>query len=132
MKRVFLLSVAVAFAAVACGEDSSSRNPLVPGSGAPGPSGATITIGANGAVSPANVTVAIGQSVTFVNNDSRAHEMSSDPHPDHTDCPSINALTVISSGQTKLTNAFPSGGSCGFHDHGDPNNNSLRGRITIQ
>ncbi len=131
MKRVLIFMFAAVVAA-ACGSSGSNRNPLVPDSGAPGPSGATITIGANGAVSPANVTIAVGQSVTFVNNDARAHEMASDPHPDHTDCPSINALQVVSSGQTKLTNAFTSAGSCGYHDHGDPNNNSLRGRITIQ
>ena len=131
MKRVLVFIVAASIAA-ACGSSSGGGNPLVPDSGGPGASGATITIGANGAVSPANVTIAIGQSVTFVNNDSRAHEMASDPHPNHTDCPSVNALHVISSGQTKLTTAFNRAGSCGYHDHGDPNNNSLRGRITIQ
>ena len=130
MKRVLFLSLVLAIA-VAC-DDNGNGNPLVPDSGSPGPSGATITIGTNGAVSPANVTIAVGQSVTFINNDSRGHEMSSDPHPDHNDCPGINALQTVSPGETKLTNAFTSAGSCGYHDHGDPNNNSLRGRITIQ
>ena len=129
MKRVLIITLAVALA-VACDDDSN--NPLVPDSGSPGPSGATITIGANGAVSPANVTIAVGQSVTFINNDARQHRMTSDPHPDHFDCPSINAVDAISSGQTKLTNSFTSAGSCGFHDHDDPNNSGLRGRITIQ
>ena len=31
----------------------------------------------------------VGQSVTFVNTDSRSHDMESDPHPAHTACPSI-------------------------------------------
>jgi plastocyanin len=132
MKRVLYFGLALAIAvAVAC-DDDGNGNPLVPDGGSPGPSGATITIGADGAVSPANVTITTGQSVTYINNDSRAHEMASDPHPDHNSCPSINALQVVSPGQTKLTNAFNNTGSCGYHDHGDPTNNSLRGRITIQ
>ena len=132
MKRVLYFGLALAIAvAVAC-DDDGNGNPLVPDGGSPGPSGATITIGANGAVSPANVTITTGQSVTYINNDSRAHEMASDPHPDHNSCPSINALQVVSPGQTKLTNAFNNTGACGYHDHGDPTNNSLRGRITIQ
>ena len=115
--------------AVSCG---GNKNPLSPGTGGPGPSGATVTISATGAVDPKQVTVTSGQSVTFVNNDSRAHQITSDPHPDHTHCPSINALGTLQPGQTKLTNAFSTGASCGFHDHGDPNNQNLQGRITVQ
>lgn len=100
--------------------------------GTPGPSGATITIGANGAVSPAQVTIAVGQSVTFVNNNSRGHDMSSDPHPSHTDCPQVNAVGTLATGQTKLTNAFTTARTCGFHDHNQPENSSLQGRIVIQ
>ena len=88
----------------ACG--GSSPDGPSGSSGGPGPSGATITIGSNGAVSPSRVTIGVGQSVTFVNNDSRVHDMASDPHPAHTDCPSMNAAGNLSPGQTKLTNAF--------------------------
>jgi plastocyanin len=117
----------------ACGGSSngSPTSPSPSGSG-PGPSGATITIGANGAVSPAQVTIAVGQSVTFVNNDSRAHEMESDPHPIHTDCPSMNAVGNLTAGQTKLTNAFTTARTCGFHDHNNPDSTALQGRIVIQ
>jgi plastocyanin len=113
------------------GGGGGGGNPMGP-SGGPGPSGATITIGANGAISPTSVTITTGQSVTFVNNDSRVHNMASDPHPAHTNCPSINAIGVIANGQTKLTNSFSSAGTCGFHDHDDPGNNSLQGTIRIQ
>ena len=101
-------------------------------SGSPGPSGATITIGSNGAVSPSQVTIAVGQSVTFVNNDSRVHDMASNPHPAHTDCPSMNAAGNLSPGQTKLTNAFTAARTCGFHDHGNPNDAALQGNVTVQ
>lgn len=77
------------------------------------------------------MTIAVGQSVTFVSNDSRSHDMASDPHPAHTNCPSINAVGILAAAQTRLTSAFAGTGSCGFHDHNDPDNNALKGRITI-
>jgi plastocyanin len=83
-------------------------------------------------VSPAQVTITRGQSVTFVNNDSRAHDMASNPHPVHTDCPPMNAVGILSPGQTKLTDAFTTARSCGFHDHNNPENASLQGTIVIQ
>ena len=117
----------------ACGGSGGggASGPTTPSGTGPGPSGATITI-SSGAVSPSQVTIAVGQSVTFVNNGSRSHDMTSDPHPSHTNCPSINAVGVLAAGQTRLTSAFAGTGSCGFHDHNDPDNNALKGRITIQ
>ncbi len=114
----------------ACGEDSSD-NPAGP-IGTPGPSGATVTIGANGAVSPSSVTITRGQSVTFINNHNTLHDMTSDPHPLHTDCQEINAVGVVQPGQPKMTNALPNARTCGFHDHANPNSNNLRGQIVIQ
>ena len=116
---------------VACGGGSSPNSPS-PSTGGPGQSGATITIGANGAVTPSQVTIALGQSVTFVNNDSRSHEMHSDPHPVHTDCPPMNAVGVLSANQTRTTNAFSTARTCGFHDHNNPDVAALTGRIIIQ
>jgi plastocyanin len=129
--------IAAAVAAIgmaACGGSSSPTSPSNGGSGSggTGASGATITIGSNGAVSPATVTISVGQSVTFVNNDSRSHEIASNPHPAHTDCPSTNALGTLSAGQTKLTNAYTAARSCGFHDHLNPENSALQGTIIVQ
>jgi plastocyanin len=117
----------------ACGGSDSPTAPSGGGGGSsPGPSGATITIGANGAVSPSQVTISVGQSVTFVNNDSRAHDMASNPHPAHTDCTSMAPVGNLSPGQTKLTNAFTAARTCGFHDHANPSDASLQGNIIIQ
>ena len=131
-----LVSEAVVVAALvtiaACGGGSSSPSGPSPVTGSPGPSGATITIGTNGAVSPSQVSITTGQSVTFINNDSRTHDMSSDPHPAHTDCPQMNAVNNLAPGQTKLTNAFPSARTCGFHDHNSPDVAALTGRIVVQ
>jgi plastocyanin len=116
----------------ACGDGDGNGSPTVPTppSGG-GPSGATITISSN-SVNPAAVTITVGQVVTFVNNDSRAHDISSDPHPQHTDCPPIESLGVIGPGQTRETGVFSSARTCGFHDHNEPENSRLQGTITIR
>ena len=54
-------------------------------------------------VSPKQLTVAQGTRVLFTDNDTRTREMTSDPHPEHTDCPEINNVGFISPGQTKET-----------------------------
>lgn len=126
--------------AVACGGGSptspgggsGSGSGGVGSTGAVGAVGATITIGANSAVSPAQVTIATGQSVTFTNNDTRSHDMSSDPHPTHTNCPSIANVGVLQPGQSKTTFGFASAGRCGYHDHNNPDSAGLRGNIVIQ
>jgi plastocyanin len=93
---------------------------------------ATVTISATGAVSPKSVTIAVGGRVTFVNQHSQFHEMQSDPHPDHTDCPPMNAVGSLAPGQSRQTGVFSTARTCGYHDHGDPDNNNLKGSIVIQ
>jgi plastocyanin len=122
-------------AALACGGGGGPTNPSPNpggGGGSPGPSGATITINANGVATPSSVTINSGESVTFVNNHTLAHEMSSDPHPAHTDCPSMQPVGILTQGQSRLTNAFTTARTCGFHDHRDDTNPSLRGTIVIR
>jgi plastocyanin len=128
------MASAAAFAAACGGGSSNNGNPGGPSpiTGSPGPSGATITITAANAVSPGSVTINPGESVTFVNNSSRPHQIASDPHPAHTNCTEINALGTIAAGATVLTNALPTSKTCGFHDHNDSDNNSLKGTITIR
>ncbi|HEU4937882.1 MAG TPA: hypothetical protein VFT39_15595 [Vicinamibacterales bacterium] len=129
-------SVAALIVMAACGGSSPTSPggsaPVVRSTGSVGAVGATITIGANGAVSPTPVTVAVGQSVTFTNNSSGTHDMESDPHPAHTDCPSIANVGLLQPGQSKTTFGFANTGSCGYHDHNASENNSLKGRIVVQ
>ena len=138
-----LAAEAVAVAALvmiaACGGGSPSSPsggggsaPVVGATSSVGAIGATITIGANSAVSPAQVTIGVGQSVTFVNSDTRSHQMESDPHPAHTNCPSINNVALLSPGQSKSTLGFSGTGTCTYHDHNDSGNSALMGRIVIQ
>ena len=100
--------------------------------GSVGAVGATAMIGSNSAVSPSQVTISVGQSVTFTNNDSRSHDMESDPHPAHTACPSIANVGLLQPGQSKTTFGFARAGTCGYHDHNDSTSAALTGRIVVQ
>ena len=91
----------------------------------------TITISAAG-VNPQVITVPAGSRVTFINNDSRSHEMHSDPHPNHGDCPPIDDVGFIAAGQTKLTGNLTATRTCGYHDHNLPDIANLRGQIIVQ
>jgi hypothetical protein len=44
----------------------------------------------------------------------------------------MNAVGSLNPGQTRLTNAFTTARTCGFHDHNNPNSTALQGRIVIQ
>jgi len=92
----------------------------------------TITINGNGQVTPADIQVTRGSRVTFVNQHASPHDMTSDPHPTHTNCPEINQVGNLFSGQSRQTGAFDTARRCGFHDHGEPENGRLQGSITVQ
>jgi len=70
--------------------------------------------------------------VTFINNDSRVHDMSSNPHPEHTDCPAVNDVGFLQPGQMRQTGNLTTVRTCGFHDHNEPTNTALQGSIVIQ
>jgi len=130
----------VAATAVACGGGSSTpttptapTTPTTPTTPTgPNPATATITIGTDGRVSPSSVTIAVGGRVTFVNNHSQPHDMQSDPHPEHTDCPPMAQVGFLTTGQSRTSGNFTTARTCGFHDHNQENNTGLQGRIIIQ
>jgi hypothetical protein len=112
-----LLTAALAGAACGGGDDSGTPTSPTPPSG-----GGTTTI----------TITASGSRVTFVNNDGRRHDMSSDPHPEHTECGEINQVGVLQPGESRQTGNLNTVRTCGFHDHDQPNVSSLRGSIRIQ
>ncbi len=135
MRRITLIGLAfiaaaVMAAAAACGSSGDPATAPSPGGGPP-PSTPTITI-ANNAVSPQNITVPVGSQVTFVNNDSRDHEIASDPHPEHTDCPELNQVGYLTPGQSRQSGNLVIARTCGYHDHINFEIKSLQGTITIQ
>lgn len=135
-----LWGLAVVMAAVAlataCGGGGDGGTPTTPtpgggGAGGGAPASATITIEANGRVNPSTVTISQGGRVTFVNNHTRNHDMSSDPHPTHTDCPEMGQVGFLAPGQSGTSGPFNIVRTCGFHDHDAPGDTGLQGRITI-
>lgn len=122
VKRLVLFAVGAALAAVVgCGGGTPSSPST----------DATITITSSG-VSPTEVRIAAGGRVTFFNNDSRAHAMSSDPIQIHNDCPPINDVGFLNPGQRGSTGAMSVKRTCGFHDHTNENDPIFKGRIIIE
>ena len=135
--HTILLGAAAAalITAAACGGGGSSSGgggstPTTP-SPTPTPGTATITITASG-VSPRTVTIAVGSRVTFVNNDTRVHDMTSDPHPSHTDCPALNDVGFLNPQQSRTSGNLTTVRTCRFHDHIRETDTSLQGSIVIQ
>ena len=93
--------------------------------------GFTITISSAG-VSPKTLEVPLGSRILFINNDNRAHNMGSDPHPDHNDCPPLNQVGILQPGQRRETGNLVVLRTCGYHDHDLPNLTSLWGTITTK
>ena len=83
----------------------------------------------SGGVNPKELTVPPGTRVLFVNNDSRRHDMASDPHPDHDLCIELNSVGVLNPGQNRETGNLVTARTCGFHDHDSPPVNPQLGNI---
>ena len=110
------LACAMALVA-ACGGGSSSSGSTGPsGSCTPSTNPTTLTI-QNNAICPQTLTVTRGTQITVVNSDSRNHEMDSDPHPEHTDCPELNQIGFLAPGQTRQSGNLNTARKCGMHDH---------------
>ena len=117
-----------------CARDITVTAPAAPGPAPatppPGPTVATVTI-TNGGVSPSNVMISLGSRVRFVNQGNTLHQMSSDPHPTHGNCPPLNQVPTLNPGQSGQTGAFTTLGTCGYHDHLNPGNGSLQGTVQV-
>lgn len=113
--------------AAACGGGGSG-----PSAPSPSENPNRVTISTSGNVTPNEIVVAPGTRVLFVNNHGQPHVMSSDPHPDHTDCPEINQVGLLVPGATRETGNLVTVRTCGFHDHDNPTNAGLSGRIIIR
>ena len=115
-------------ASLSCGGSEGPSNPPTN----PTTNPYTVTISGSGLVSPKDLTVPPGSRVLFVNSHSRRHDVTSDPHPDHLDCPELNQVGVLNAGQSRESGNLVTARTCGFHDHDDPGNVNLRGSITVR
>jgi hypothetical protein len=117
-------------AAPSCGgDDSSPGGPS--GSCTPSTNPQTLVV-MNNAICPQSITVTRGTQLTIINQDSRSHDMTSDPHPSHTDCPELNQIGFLNTNQTRQSGNLNTARTCGMHDHSDPDRASLKATITIQ
>jgi len=91
-----------------------------------------VTISAAGTVTPVELVVPPGTRVLFINEHSRPHDMTSDDHPDHLECPAINSVGLLNSGQSRETGNLVAIRTCGFHDHINPGDSRLKGRIIVR
>jgi plastocyanin len=133
MTKTYFAAAALAAACLASACGGSSTGPSTGGGGGGGGGSTnttTITITSAGA-SPRDITVAVGSRVTFVNNDSQPHDMNSNPHPEHTDCPALN-VGFINANAQGISQNLTTARTCGFHDHNQPSNATLIGTIRIQ
>ena len=135
MQKLRLWAGAIAIAggmalAIGCGS-SSSGSTTPSGTCTPSSSANTLVI-QNNTICPQALTVARGSQITVLNSDSRTHEMDSDPHPEHTDCPELNQIGFLNTGQSRQSGNLNTARKCGMHDHSAPDITSLRATITIQ
>jgi plastocyanin len=129
LDHLALAALVAAAVASGCGGSDSPTSPSGGGGGGGSTNTTTVTITASG-VSPKDITVAVGSRVTFVNSDSQPHDMASDPHPEHTDCPPLVAFAAP--GQSGTTQNLNTVRTCRFHDHNQPSNSNLQGTVRIQ
>jgi len=81
---------------------------------------------------PLEITIAVGQRVTFVNNDIRAHDVVGGVDPSHPECPEVVQMGFLSPGQRGDTGIFTTARTCEYHDHTQLSVPAFSGRIIIR
>jgi hypothetical protein len=124
-----VLGLNLALLAAACG--SSGGGPSGPPEPSPTPLGPPVmTITASGVDPQVLHTFDARETVTFVNADARAHDLRSDPHPQHTDCPAINGGPIPPGERREIAGpSLPRFTLCYYHDEADPTNSAYRGVV---
>lgn len=129
MTAAALFALTSAGVAIACGGGGSSYTAPAGPSTPSGALGATIHITATG-VTPNDVSIAVGERVRFVNDDTRPHQIQTNPHLFHTDCPANN-IAILNPGQSADTGAFEEAKGCGYHNHLLPDTQTYWGVIRV-
>ncbi len=78
--------------------------------------------------SPQNITIAVGESVTWINEDTENYQIQSAVHPTHQLYPPLNTVGLLKSGEKKSL-SFPDPGTYKYHDHLNP---TLFGSVTVE
>lgn len=64
---------------------------------------------------PKVITIKAGETITWINQDTKIRNISSDPHPQHTAYPDLNKGNIAAGKEVSL--AFPKAGTYKYHDH---------------
>ncbi len=124
MKKIIILGLGLILVAAACNKTATQEGNTMQNSdqaptSQPSPTPASgqneIQIVPSGFL-PANITIKLGDTVTFVNKDTKNHQPASAPHPAHTDYPEFDPKNPIEPGQS-WSFTFNKAGTWKFHDH---------------
>jgi len=77
---------------------------------------------------PGELTINVGDEVTFVNEDTDPHWPASGVHPTHLLCPGFDSLKGVAKGDA-YSHVFEKPATCPMHDHMLP---SMKGKIIVQ
>ena len=80
---------------------------------------------------PDELTIAVGERVTFMNHDRTTYSIAAGREPSRGDCREIDVVGVLSSGETRDTEPFTTAKTCEFHVSQDQSA-LLTGRIIIR
>ena len=81
---------------------------------------------------PLDITISVGQTVMFVNNDVRSHDVVGGLDPARPDCPEIIVAGFLTPGQRRETGVFTTARTCEYHDHTALSVPAFQGRIIIR
>ena len=137
MRIIFILLSLISLAACSGSANPGAPTPVAAPSPAPAPpppapaGPPTVTITAAG-MNPLEITIAVGQTVTFVNNDTRPHDVTGGVDPDHPECPEVFVAGFVTPGQARQTGVFTTARTCEYHDHAALGVPAFQGRIIIR
>jgi hypothetical protein len=120
----------VALAALMAGSCSGGAAPTSPTTSAAHTFPQAIMIMEGHAV-PEELTIAVGERVAFMNHDRTAYTIAGGREPSGPDCPEVNVVGVLASGDIRATEAFMAAKTCEFHVTRDQAP-LLTGRIIIR
>ena len=69
----------------------------------------------DGRAVPEELTIAVGQRVSFMNHDRSSYTVAGGREPSRPDCPEVNVVGVVTSGNTRSTETFTTAKTCEFH-----------------
>lgn len=104
------------------GPGDTNGSPTATASATPSPEESMVSVSyTDNGFNPSTLRIKVGQTVTWVNDDTDLLQVASAPHPEHSDYPPLNDVGMIQPGESKSF-TFNEAGSYAYHNHLDPDN----------